>query len=103
MPEYKYAIKKIEKKNKECIFVPMVRIQGKIKLINLNEWERIIKLYDTFERTTSYMDSDFGLSKENCLHHIEGFKKQVESEQSQIVEAIEIVHEEDFDGLVSLT
>ncbi len=102
MPEYKYAIKKIEKKNKECIYVPMVRIQSKIRIINLNEWERIIKLYNTFDRTTSYLESDFGLSKEDCVEHIEGFKKQVQSDEAQIVDVIEIIHEEDFSGLVSL-
>ena len=69
----KYAIKKIKKRNGEVVYIPMAKSKG-----ILTEWHRIINLYGTFDLTTSYLDTDFKLTMQDCEAHIEGYKKVLE-------------------------
>lgn len=89
MVKFKYAIKKIKKKNGDLVLIPMAKHVTKI--ISLGEWHRIIKLYDTYEATTSYLDTDFKLSLQDCIDHIDGFKKVQEQLFGDQTETIEIV------------
>jgi hypothetical protein len=96
MTKFKYAIKKIKKKNGDLILIPMAK--QVTKLISLGEWQRIIKLYDTFDTTTSYLDTDFKMSLQDCMDHIDAYKKIQDELSGDVVETIEMVLESDLNN-----
>jgi hypothetical protein len=87
--QYKFATKSIKKRNGKSIYIPMAKQIG--GLINLSEWTRIIKLYDTYELTTGYLDVDYKLTPQDCIDHIEGFKEVLSRLQGDEVEHIEMI------------
>jgi len=109
MEVYKFAIKKIKKKNGDLVHIPMAKESSKIKMLNLHDWQRIIKVYDIFELTSNYLESYsesiivksskklFNMTPEECIEHIEGFKQQQEILVGEETETIEMVFAEDLE------
>jgi len=82
---YKYAIKKIKKRNGDVIYIPMAKKSG-----ILHEWSRIINLYGTYELTTSYLDTDYHLTMQDCEKHIEGYRQTLIDLLAETTETVEM-------------
>lgn len=98
--EYQFAIKKIEKRDGTVVNIPIARLKTKIKFLNLNPWLRIIKIYKEYELTSSYLDRDFGLTNLDCIKHIEAFKRQNEKNFVRETETIEMIFEDQIEGML---
>ena len=96
MVNYKFAIKKIQKRNGKSVFIPLAKPESKVKIFNLNEWYRIIKIYETYEITNNHnhLETDFGLNYKDCLDHIEKFKKSIEIQSGEDMLSSELILEE---------
>lgn len=84
--KHKFAIKKIKKHNGATIYIPMSKRNGV-----LHEWHRIIELYGKYDLTTSYLDTDFALTMQDCERHIEGYRQVLIDAMAETTETTELV------------
>lgn len=57
----------------------------------LAEWHRIISLYGVYDITTSYLDTDFHLTMQDCEAHIEGYRKVLEERIAETTQEVEMI------------
>lgn len=93
MVSYKYAIRKIEKRNGGVIYIPLAKIKDRFSI--LNEWQRIVKLYQTYDITSLHLETDFKLTYEDCIEHISEFQKTLEVLNGEDKISSELILEED--------
>jgi ribosome biogenesis GTPase A len=76
---YRFRIKTEKKKSGETIYIPQIKEPG------FTTWQQIVKIYN------EYIILDFpgqhGLSFEDCMKHLEGYKEQLENKYpNQVIE-----------------
>lgn len=71
--EYKFGVRTISK-GRTSISVPVVKEPGL-----LSTWRPIVKIYDNF--IVMDYEAPQGLSREDCIGHIQGFRAQLKEQE----------------------